>query len=265
MNISKEQLYTLHRIAKQAGEAILEVYRQDFDVSYKDDSSPLTEADLASHHCILKGLAEAFPDIPVLSEESAEVPYQERAQWDCFFLIDPLDGTKEFVKRNGEFTVNIALICGQEAVAGVVYAPVLERSYLGAKQLGALKIEAAQEQRIAIAPYQGGPLKVVASRSHASADTEAFLTRLAQDIPEQETLSIGSSLKLCLVAEGAAHIYPRFGPTMEWDSAAAHAIVSAAGGRVYQPNGEELSYNKENLLNPFFLVSHDALAWSKYL
>ena len=244
------------KIARDAGLKILEIYaRDDFGTRLKSDDSPLTEADLAAHHVIVDGLKALDDSIPVLSEESASIPWEERQKWNRYWLVDPLDGTKEFIKRNGEFTVNIALVENNQPVLGVVYAPVLDVTYYGDSE-GAFKIsasEAGEAQSISVMPHQSGEVwKVVGSRSHAGDSLVAFLDELG----EHEMVSMGSSLKLCLVAEGAAHIYPRLGLTSEWDTAASHAVVNAAGGEVVVADSNEtLQYNtKESLLNPFFIV-----------
>ena len=248
----KQLLTDIVEIAKQAGDAIMHVYNSDdFNVEIKNDNSPLTRADIAANDVIVKALANITPDIPILSEESAKVPYETRKHWTTFWLVDPLDGTKEFIKRNGEFTVNIALIENGNPVLGVVYAPVLDTTYSAATNVGAFKQEGSKPaQKIKTADYRNQKLKVVASRSHAGPDLQAFLDKL----DDYDVISMGSSLKLCLVAEGAAHLYPRLGPTMEWDTAAAHAVVNAAGGQVENREKEPLQYNKENLLNPYFMV-----------
>ena len=247
----------LIKTAERAGDAVLEVYhRDDLGVTYKDDDSPLTQADLASQEVIAKALQQLTPDVPVLSEESKTVPYETRRGWTTFWLVDPLDGTKEFVKRNGEFTVNIALIDQGAPLFGVVHAPVLKTTYWAATPLGAFKVVEGAQTPIQVTPHTSGALNVVTSRSHAGEETEALLERLSSYAPI-ERLSIGSSLKLCLVAEGAAHLYPRFGPTMEWDTAAAQCVAETAGAQVGDLNGERLRYNKENLLNPYFVVSAD--------
>ena len=234
-----------------AGDAILEVYGEaDFAVEAKADASPLTAADLASQKVIVECLEAADTGLPILSEEAAQAPYETRKEWRRFWLIDPLDGTKEFVKRNGEFTVNIALIEEGVPVLGVVYAPVLERMYYGGPGLGAWRRENAETTTIRAAGTGGDALVVVASRSHMSLDTENFLEQL----PEHRLTSMGSSLKLCLVAEGSADVYPRLAPTMEWDTGAAHAVVAAAGGQVLDLNGNHLRYNKSDLTNPHFVV-----------
>jgi len=248
-------------IAKAAGQGIMTIYNQPAGkVVLKSDQSPLTEADLLSNQIIVSALARLTPDIPVLSEESVAIPYEQRAGWQRFWLVDPLDGTKEFIKHNDEFTVNIALIEHGQPVLGVVHAPALDVCYAGAVGQGAF-VERKQQpaERIQIAPRDAQDrLKVVASRSHRDQRTNALLDHLGS----HECISMGSSLKFCLVAEGSAHFYPRLGPTMEWDTAAAHAVVNAAGGRVCELSGEALRYNKADLHNPEFFVlgsSDDAL------
>ena len=250
---NKQLIDKVFDIARLAGAAILDIYQNgDFGETAKADQSPLTKADLASHRMIVEGLARETPDIPVLSEEAADISFPERSQWQRFWLVDPLDGTKEFIKRNGEFTVNIALVENGQPVLGVVYAPVLDVGYLGQNGSEAYVVRNSQPaQTIAVKlPVPGEPVKVVASRSHSDARTEQLLARLG----DYTCVSMGSSLKLCLVAEGKANFYPRLGPTMEWDTAAAHAVVRAAGGRVCDLKGVELRYNKQDLHNPEFLV-----------
>ncbi len=254
------------RIAREAGERILEVYgSSDFGATAKEDDSPLTRADIAAHEHILRGLNQFTPDIPVLSEESQGVSYEVRAKWARFWLVDPLDGTKEFIKRNGDFTVNIALIERGEPVLGVVHTPVLGVTYYATKGEGAFKDEHGSVQAITTLKTVAETLNVVASRSHAGPETQALLAKLARDYTVN-LVSRGSALKLCLVAEGAAHFYPRLGPTMEWDTAAAQCVAEEAGAVVTDTRGEKLSYNKENLLNPFFVVnSVVGLEWQNYL
>jgi len=240
-------------IALDAGQAIMEIYADPANaVMTKSDNSPLTQADLAADRVISAGLKALALDWPILSEESAQIAYENRSDWQRFWLVDPLDGTKEFIKRNGEFTVNIALIENGEPVLGVVYAPVLDVCYFAARGVGAfVRRGAAEAQAIRVKEHvPGEPVKVVASRSHADERTAALLRKLG----DYQCISMGSSLKLCLVAEGEAHFYPRLGPTMEWDTAAAHAVVKYAGGRVCNLNGVELCYNKMDLHNPEFLV-----------
>lgn len=239
-------------LAREAGDAILRIYHQvDPDITYKADDSPLTAADLASHRVIAAGLAELTPEIPLLSEEGADRPYEERRGWQRLWLVDPLDGTKEFIRRNGEFTVNVALLEEGAPMLGVVYAPVLDRTYLGVVGEGAWRQDGEGETKPIRAAGTGDEgLAVVASRSHSGPELAAFLGRL----PEHRLVSMGSSLKICLVAEGAADVYPRLGPTMEWDTGAADAVVRAAGGQVLDLAASPLGYNKENLLNPHFIV-----------
>ncbi|MGB0652275.1 MAG: 3'(2'),5'-bisphosphate nucleotidase CysQ [Thermoplasmatota archaeon] len=247
-------------IARKAGDAILEVYdRGEVVVEAKADDSPLTQADLASHRVIRDALRAATPDIPVLSEESRAIPTAERRSWETLWIVDPLDGTKEFIKRNGEFTVNIALVTAGRTVAGIVHVPVTGTTYFGQAGRGAFKITADGERAPITTrrPEAGEPVKVVASRSHMSPETEAFVARLGPS----ELVSSGSSLKFCLVAEGTAHLYPRLAPTMEWDTAAAQAVLEAAGGAVLRYEDRmPLDYNREELLNPFFIATADA-AW----
>ena len=253
-------------LAKQAGQAILEIYKQaEVETTYKDDKSPLTAADLASHNVLVAGLSQLTPEIPILSEESKTIAIEERQSWERFWLLDPLDGTKEFIKRNGEFTVNIALIEAGVPIFGVVHAPVLDTTYWGVTTQGAFKQVGNDEpSAIRVQSYKAGDLNLVASRSHANAETIQFIEKLKTDF-SVNTLSIGSSLKLCLVAEGKAHIYPRFGPTMEWDTAAAQCVVEQAKGTVSTLQGESLLYNKGNLLNPYFIVNGGAITWQNYL
>jgi 3'(2'), 5'-bisphosphate nucleotidase len=254
----------LLQLARQAGDAILRIYETEFEVERKQDDSPLTAADLAAHRIIVSTLERLTPDIPVLSEESAKIPFDTRRQWQRYWLIDPLDGTREFVKRNGEFTVNIALIEEHRPTLGVVYAPVLDQLYYGVGDDGAWKQKGAMPaQEIRVATECRTPVLVAGSRSHAGDSLLRFLEKLG----DHELVSMGSSLKLCLVAEGKADIYPRLGPTSEWDTAAAQAVVEAAGGRVTTLDLQPLSYNtKDSLLNPQFLVFGDhSVNWADYL
>jgi 3'(2'), 5'-bisphosphate nucleotidase len=251
-------------LARRAGDAILEVYGTDFSVEAKADRSPLTEADLRAHRLIVDGLAALTPDLPVLSEESASIPYRTRAAWDRYWLVDPLDGTREFVSRNGEFTVNIALIEGHVPDLGVVYAPVKDTAYLGGPRHGAWRVgHGRAREPIAVQKTLRRPARVVGSRSHAGESLQRFLANLG----DCELVSMGSSLKLCLVADGTADVYPRLGPTSEWDTAAAQAVVEGAGGRVTDTRLQRLRYNtKAELLNPHFLVFGDSsVDWSRYL
>jgi len=241
-------------IAAEAGVAAMEHYiKADGVVMTKEDSSPLTLADLASHNLIIERLGELTPDIPILSEESGdEIAYEMRKGWNRFWLVDPLDGTKEFIKRNGEFTVNIALMEKGRPVLGAVDAPALGKSYHAWKGGGAYRsIGGGAPVRIHVADYRDQRLKVVASRSHQTPELKEFLDKLG----ECDIVSSGSSLKLMMVAEGSAHLYPRIGYTMEWDTAAAQVVVEEAGGEVTDLEGHHLGYNKESLRNPFFMVS----------
>jgi len=252
-------------IAEKASDAILEIYNsEDFGVETKDDESPLTLADKASHNVIVAELAALTPDIPILSEESRTVAWETRSQWDEYWLIDPLDGTKEFIKRNGEFTVNIALVQGHKAVLGVVHVPVQQRCFYGYQGGGSFEKNTAGEIRSIHATEQArNPVRVVGSRSHRGELLDAYLERLG----EHEMVPMGSSLKLCLVALGEADVYPRLGLTSEWDTAAAQAVVECAGGKVVQTSGSPLLYNaKEDILNPFFIVYGDhSRDWTSYL
>ncbi|TVM03535.1 MAG: 3'(2'),5'-bisphosphate nucleotidase CysQ [Candidatus Brocadia sp. WS118] len=287
-------LIALHA-AKRAGEAILEVYNSDFAVEHKDDKSPLTLADKRSHEIILNELQQPRtannkentlnnPLLPVLSEEGKAIPYDERKRWEYFWLVDPLDGTKEFIKRNGEFTVNIALIHKDQPVLGCISIPVQDTFYFAAVNLGAYVLvnsrivtgdltikkllDASQKLPLNAGARKSGShdnqnvtkkqpsLTVVGSRSHATQELSEFVDKIKETYGEVEFISAGSSLKFCLVAEGKADFYPRFGPTMEWDTAAGQAIVEQSGGRVVDiPAKGPLKYNKNNLVNPFFLVS----------
>ena len=224
-------------LSRHAGAAIMVVYESgDTGETRKADDSPLTLADMAAHRAIVAGLADITPDIPVLSEEASNIPYEARRHWQRYWLVDPLDGTKEFIKRNGEFTVNIALIENGAPILGVVYAPVLDTCYYGAAAHGAhVQRGNLEPESIRAKKHEPGTvMRIVASRSHSDARTQAMLDGLG----EHESISMGSSLKLCLVAEGKAHFYPRLGPTMEWDTAAAHAVVNAAGGEVHPAASE---------------------------
>lgn len=256
-------LREIETIARRAGAAIMEVYESagGMAVQYKDDDSPLTEADKRANAVIAAGLAELEPRLPVLSEESAQPGYKIRRQWRRYWLVDPLDGTREFVKRNGEFTVNIALVNEGVAESGVVHVPVSGVSYLGVIGLGASR----QEAGAGPVPISAGakpadaPLKMVASRSHLDPHVERVLRRLEAEFGAVETVNMGSSLKMCLLAEGRADIYPRLAPTFEWDTAAAHAVLAAAGGEIYDMRFRPLRYNRgEDLRNPHFIAIADS-------
>ncbi len=247
-------LHAVATLARTAGAAILEVYAGDFTVEIKDDRSPLTEADRRSHSIIRDGLRDLYPDVPLVSEESPSDELARRREWNRYWLVDPLDGTKEFLKRNGEFTVNIALVEGHRATLGVVLAPVLNRLYAGALGAGAWCEHEGRSESITVTVPAPSPLRVVGSRSHPSGTLAGYLAELGP----HELKPMGSSLKICLVAEGSADIYPRFGPTSEWDTAAAQAILESAGGGMIDLAGQPLRYNtKDDLLNPRFLAFGD--------
>jgi 3'(2'), 5'-bisphosphate nucleotidase len=241
-------------LAQAAGRRILEVYHSDFAVTHKDDESPLTQADLASHQLIVEKLSALTPRLPVLSEEGADIPYAARRAWPRYWLVDPLDGTKEFVKRNGEFTVNIALIEANRPVLGVVHAPVLNLTYGAARGIPAFRLDGNLRNSVQTG-RANRRMTVVASRSHRDPETERMLSRL----PPHDVVSRGSSLKFCLVADGTALFYPRLGPTSEWDTAAGQCIVEQAGGAVWRlPDMAPLAYNeKDSVLNPSFAVVGD--------
>lgn len=239
-------------LARKAGDAILEVYASDFDVQAKEDESPLTQADMASHRVIDSGLRALTPDLPRISEESGLPAFDVRREWSRYWLVDPLDGTKEFVKRNGEFTVNIALIDQHRPILGVVHVPVTGKTYVGCEGAGSsMRNGDDAPYRISVAASSANPVRVVGSRSHRGASLDAYLAALG----EVEMLPMGSSLKFCVVAEGKADVYPRLGPTSEWDTAAAQAVVEQAGGAVVHLDGSPLTYNaKADILNPHFIV-----------
>lgn len=249
----------LMETAQAAGDEILAVYGREFTTQSKGDGSPLTEADRASNDCILAALHDRYPEIPVISEETRAVPYTERRDWETFWLVDPLDGTKEFINRNGEFTVNIALVHQGVPTVGVVYQPVGETLFFGLPGHGGFKQVGRDGGRVTLAGgdhYAGlDHVRVVASRSHASPEVTTFVEELEKQGKSVAFTAAGSSLKICLVAEGAADVYPRFGPTMEWDTAAGHAVAASAGRQVLAHDSRKsLTYNKEDLLNPWFVV-----------
>ncbi|HJW46646.1 MAG TPA: 3'(2'),5'-bisphosphate nucleotidase CysQ [Lysobacter sp.] len=257
----REEVITL---AQDAAAAIIGIYDSEFAVEHKDDDSPLTAADLAAHRCIVEGLARITPDIPVLSEESAhEVSAIQRRQWQHLWLVDPLDGTREFVKRNGEFTVNIALIENGVAVFGVVQAPVTGVLWYGGATLGAFRREHGHEIALHVRAPASAPLRVAASRSHRDARTQTFIDRMG----EVDPVGLGSSLKFCRIADGGMDVYPRFGPTSEWDTAAGQCVLEGAGGAVLDPEGRPFRYNqRETVLNGDFIALGDtALPWQQWL
>ena len=263
--VDRGLLDAVRRIADAAARRILRVYHSPFEVARKADESPLTEADLASHRTIVEGLEGLSPSLPVLSEESAdEVDFATRVGWTRYWLVDPLDGTKDFVKRNGEFTVNVALIERHAPVLGVVAAPVTGVCYAAGRGLGARRYDPdGATSVLRVRTPAAKPWRVAASRSHLDRRTEAFIRNLGPS----ERVSIGSSLKFCLLAEGGVDVYPRFGPTCEWDTAAAQCVVEQAGGRVTDLGLEPLRYNTgESLLNPYFLAFGDpSVDWRGFL
>lgn len=249
--------------ALKAGKSIMDIYNHpdtDWQIERKADNSPLTLADRKSHNIITDALSQT--DFPILSEEGVHLPYEERKQWHTLWIVDPLDGTKEFLKRNDEFTVNIALVKNGMPILGVVYAPAKHLLYYGESGKGAYAATINENNEIenihtipSKTAYLERPYRVVASRSHLSAETETIIQSLRNEHPNLELISAGSSLKICLVAEGKADIYPRLAPTMEWDTAAGHAVALAAGKRIIDANTHtDLTYNKEDLHNPFFIV-----------
>ncbi len=250
----------LIELTRRAGEAILEIYASDFEVQVKADTSPLTLADLAAHRIIESALRALTPDIPVLSEESTPPAFSERRRWQRYWLVDPLDGTKEFVDRNGEFTVNIALIEDRHPVLGFVGVPVQNTVYVGDVRAGTCERYIGDEMtRLSGRKMRASNgVTVVASRHHGGDRLETYFASLQKVFPKVDRTPVGSSLKLCILAEGEADLYPRLGPTSEWDIAAAHAVLEAAGGDVWQIGGAPMQYNKAEFLNPEFIAVSDA-------
>ncbi|QFT56797.1 3'(2'),5'-bisphosphate nucleotidase CysQ [Microbulbifer sp. THAF38] len=264
--MNKALLEQVIAICKNAGEAILEVYHSsaELEVDTKADDSPVTAADLAAHKILAPALARLIEGVPVLSEEQEMPSFAERSQWQRYWIVDPLDGTKEFIRRNGEFTVNVALIENGEPVLGVVHVPVLDITYAGGKGDGAFKRTESGDTEIRVRPLKprleaGEAVELVASRSHGAGAVDQLVERIESRLGAVACKNMGSSLKLCLVAEGDADLYPRLAPTCEWDTAAAQAVVEAAGGIVVDDSFKLLRYNrKDSLLNPFFYVIGDA-------
>ncbi len=267
--MKNQDLVELKKIVLDACQAIMEIYETEFSVEHKEDESPLTKADLASHEIIVEGLGRLFPHIPILSEESTVPRYEERSTWSEYWLVDPLDGTKEFVNRNGEFTVNIALIRQNEVVLGLVGVPVAGEVYIGDLDEGLAVLEAGDVSNELFGRSMADRLEltVVASRSHGGEKLEDFLGKMRKQFPEIEKKSVGSSLKLCILASGGADFYPRIGPTNEWDIAAAHAVLRAAGGELFDMSGLPKKYNiKESLLNDdFFAVADRSYRWEELI
>ncbi|KAF1699863.1 3'(2'),5'-bisphosphate nucleotidase CysQ [Pseudoxanthomonas suwonensis] len=255
---------TVIAIAREAGEAIMEIYRTGFEVTHKEDASPLTAADMAAHRIIVEGLERLTPELPVLSEESATVPWETRQLWPSYWLVDPLDGTREFIKRNGEFSVNIALIVQGAPAMGVIQAPVGGQVWHAVRSEGAYRRDGQRDEPLRVRAPASAPLKVAASRSHRDARTQSVLDRMG----EIEEVALGSSLKFCRIAEGSLDVYPRFGPTSEWDTAAGQCVLQAAGGAVLAADtGKPFRYNRrETLLNGDFIALGDTeLPWQEWL
>ena len=251
-------------IAESAGEKILDIYHGDFEIQSKEDNTPLTTADMAAHYHIVDALKKLTPELPVLSEEAADIPFSTRQTWQTYWLVDPLDGTREFIKGNGEFSVNIALIHQHKSILGVINAPVSKNTYYAFHNQGAYKkTPSTPAKKISCRKADIKNLLIAGSRSHPSDKLKVFLSKLGNP----EVISMGSSLKSCLVAEGSADLYPRLGLTSEWDTAAAHCIVDEAGGQITKTNMQALLYNtKESLLNPeFFVFGQSDLNWQDYL
>lgn len=254
--LDKIDIEKIIEIAKLAGKEILKIYNQDFEIYSKNDKSPLTDADKNANELIVNKLEELYPEITIISEENNIVSYSERKKWQYCWIIDPLDGTKEFIKKNDEFTVNIALVKNGKPILGVVYLPVLDVFYYAIESKGSFKRKNCINKKLLKKENKTNKIKVIASRSHLSSAVLDYVEKLKQQDKEVEFISAGSSLKFCLVAENKADIYPRLAPTMEWDTAAAHIVCTEAGFRVYSfETNKELFYNKEELLNPWFIVS----------
>ena len=254
----------IDNIARCAGNEILKIYKTDFSVTNKEDNSPLTVADTAAHEVICKNLSLLTPEIPILSEESSHIDFSERKNWKQYWLVDPLDGTREFIKKNDEFTVNIALIDGHQSVLGVVHVPVISTSYLAAINHGAYKDDKKNRMgKISVRKINKNDITIAGSRSHGNKRQQSFISK----IKNAKVLSVGSSKKFCLVAEGKADIYARFGSTSEWDTAAAQCIVEESGGKVIDENLNPIKYNtKSSLINPsFFVIADMSFNWDKFI
>jgi 3'(2'), 5'-bisphosphate nucleotidase len=261
--LNEQLISSTVEIAKEAGMAITEIYNSDFDYQLKKDLSPITAADNLSHNIITERLKILTPKIPILSEENCSIPYKIRSQWTQYWLVDPLDGTKEFISKNGEFTVNIALIENNTPIFGVIDIPVTNETYWGSKGDGSFYSDESNDvKQIYVSDNHHNPIRLVASRSHPS----EMLNDLLEIIVDYEIIKIGSSIKFCLIASGQADCYPRFGPTSEWDTAAGEAIVSYAGGRVVTARGNSINYNaKKEYLNPNFIVSNGKIISERIL
>jgi 3'(2'), 5'-bisphosphate nucleotidase len=252
--ISDEIIQSVIEITKQAGAVIMDVYKTNFEIHIKNDKSPVTEADTRANDIITEGLLKIAPDIPVLSEEGRDIPFEERSKWESFWLVDPLDGTKEYIKKNDEFTVNIAYMENNKPIFGVVYAPALDELYWGSIEKGAFKSVAGDSfNPIRVKSELNDPVQIATSRSHPSPKMDNFLAQF----DTFDLHPMGSSLKICSVADGTVHFYPRLGPTMEWDTAASHALINSAGGELIRYGTNlTLEYNKEDLLNPEFIAGN---------
>jgi 3'(2'), 5'-bisphosphate nucleotidase len=248
---NKELIEELISISKEAGDAILKVYNSDFYYQIKDDLSPLTEADKLSNQIIYKRLKRLSPGIPILSEEDSNINYKVRSKWEKYWLVDPLDGTKEFIKKNGEFTVNIALIQNTKPILGVIYVPISNETYWGSKKEGSFYSDGQKTLKIKVRKKDNKCLTILSSRSHPSVELHDFIKKFK----EPEIIQKGSSLKLCLLAAGKGDIYPRLSPTSEWDIAAGHSILLGSGGNIYDLKGQQITYNKKSsFLNSDFLA-----------
>ena len=261
--LNEELIISTVEIAKEAGKAVIEIYNSDFDYRLKKDLSPITEADNLSHQIITAKLKVSTPETPILSEENCEIPYKTRSKWSQYWLVDPLDGTKEFINRNGEFTVNIALIDRNTPIFGVIHLPVTNETYWGSIVNNSFYSNEKNDIKpIYVSENKRKPIRLAASRSHPS----EMLNSLLDKMVNYEIMQVGSSIKFCLIASGKADCYPRFGPTSEWDTAAGEAIVRFAGGNVVATNGKSLGYNlKESYLNPNFIVSSGKIVSEKIL
>lgn len=265
ISLESKLIASLFDISLEAGKAIMKEYNTDFEIETKKDSSPLTRADKLSNDVICSELKKITPDIPILSEESSQISFNIRSQWKEYWLIDPMDGTKEFIKKNDEFTTNIALINGNRPVFGMIHAPAINQTFWGGKKIGSFYLEGekiSKKREINASKSVSSCLRVASSRSHSSNLEEDFFMRAG----DHEVTNIGSSLKFCKVANGEVDIYPRFGPTSEWDTAAGDAIVTFAGGYILTASGQQLRYNDgESLINPSFLVARNKKLSNKYL
>ncbi len=263
MPLNKQLIISTIEIAKEAGEAISQIYNSDFDYQIKKDLSPITAADRLSHKIITERLKILTPQIPILSEENCDIPFKVRAQWTDYWLVDPLDGTKEFINNNGEFTVNIALVKNNTPILGIIHIPISHETYWGSKNKGSFYLNANDDVvKISVSNNHQSPIRIVASRSHPS----EVLNDVLEKIINYEIINIGSSIKFCHIASGQADCYPRFGPTSEWDTAAGEAIVRYAGGHMVTLDGNLMHYNKkEDYLNPNFIVSSDKIISESFL